>query len=54
MVASKLTPADRTIFTTAVAPHGMAIEQNSKLVDGTYLYTRKKDLIPLVKSAIRQ
>ncbi len=54
MVASELTPADRTIFTTAVAPHGIAIEQNFKLVDGTYLYTRKTDLIPLVKSAIRQ
>ena len=35
MVASELTSADRTIFTTAVAPHGIALEQNFKLVDGT-------------------
>ena len=54
MVASELTPADTNIFTTAVAPHGIALEQNLKLVDGTYPYTRKTDLIPLVKSAIRQ
>ena len=54
MVATELTPADRTIFTTAVAPHSIALEPNFKLVDGTYPYTRKKDLIPLVKSAIRQ
>lgn len=54
MVASELTPADRTIFTTAVAPHSIALEQNFKLVDGTYLYARKTDLIPLVESAITQ
>ena len=38
-VASELTSADRTIFSTAVAPHGIAMERNFKLVDGTYLYT---------------
>ena len=54
MVASELTSADRTIFTTAVAPHSIALEQNFKLVDGTYLYARKTDLIPLVESAITQ
>lgn len=54
MVASKLTSADRTIFRTAVAPHSIALEQNFKLVDGTYLYARKKDLIPLVEAALRQ
>jgi hypothetical protein len=54
MVASELTPADRTIFTTAVAPHSLALEQNFKLVDGTYLYARKTDLIRLVESAITQ
>lgn len=53
MVASELTPADRTIFSTAVAPHSLALEQSSKLVDGTYLYNRKKDLLPLVQAAIR-
>ncbi len=35
MVASELTPADRTIFTTAVAPQSIALEQNFKFVDGT-------------------
>ncbi len=54
MVASELTSADRTIFTTAVAPHSIALEQSFKLVDGTYLYARKTDLIPLVESAITQ
>lgn len=54
MVASELSSADRTIFRTAVAPHSIALEQNFKLVDGTYLYARKTDLIPLVESAITQ
>lgn len=53
MVASELTSADRTIFSTAVAPHGIALEQNFKLVDGTYLYSRKEDLVPLVEAAIQ-
>ena len=52
MVASELTSVDRTIFTTAVAPHSIALEQKFKLVDGTYIYARKTDLIPLVESAI--
>lgn len=54
MVASELTSADRTIFPTAVDPPSIALEQNFKLVDGTYLYARKSDLIPLVESAITQ
>lgn len=54
MVASELTPADRTIFSTAISPHSLAMEENSNLVDGTYLYSRKKDLVPLVQAAIRQ
>ena len=54
MVASELTSADRTIFTTAVAPQSIALEQNFKLVDGTYLYARKTDLIHLVESALTQ
>jgi len=54
MVASALTTADRTIFSTAIAPHSLAIEQSSNLVDGTYLYNRKQDLLPLVQSAIKQ
>lgn len=54
MVVTELSEADTTIFNTAVAPHGIALEQNFKLVDGTYLYTRKEDLVPLVKAAIEQ
>lgn len=54
MVASELTSADRTIFSTAVAPHGIVIEENLKLVDGTYLYNRKQDLMPLVEDALKQ
>ena len=54
MVASELTTADRTIFRTAIAPHSIALEQNSLLVDGTYLYNKKEDLVPLVEAAIQQ
>jgi hypothetical protein len=54
MVSSELSSADMTIFRTAVAPHSIALEQNFKLVDGTYLYTRKTDLIHLLESAILQ
>ncbi|MFP4121556.1 Cfr10I/Bse634I family restriction endonuclease [Coleofasciculus sp.] len=43
-----------TIFSTAIAPHGIAIEQDSRLVDGTYLYNCKLDLVPLVESAIQE
>lgn len=52
MVASELSSADRIIFNTAIAPHGIAIEQDSQLVDGTYLYNKKLDWLPLVESAI--
>lgn len=54
MVASELSSADRTIFSTAVAPHGIALKQNFHLVDGTYLYNRKADLVPLIQAAIQQ
>jgi hypothetical protein len=54
MVASELSDADQTIFSTAIAPHGIAIEQDSRLVDGTYLYNYKLDLVPLVESAIQE
>ncbi len=53
MVASDLSSADKTVFNTAIAPHGVALQQNFKLVDGTYLYSKKKDLIPLIEAAIR-
>lgn len=48
MVAGELTNADRIIFNSAVAPHGVALQQNYQLVDGTYPYTRKADLVPLI------
>lgn len=54
MVANQLTNADKAIFRQAIAPHGIALQQNFLLVDDTYLYSRKKDLIPLVKAAIQQ
>jgi Cfr10I/Bse634I restriction endonuclease len=53
MVVSDLTPADKTIFSKAIAPHGVALEQNFNLVDDTYYYTRKADLLPLVIAAIQ-
>lgn len=53
MVASELTLADKTIFSTAIAPHSIALEQKSLLVDGAYLYSRKEDLIPLIEAAIQ-
>jgi hypothetical protein len=53
MVVSELTPADKRIFSTAIAPHGVAVEENFHLVDGTYPYTRKADLVPLVAAAIK-
>lgn len=53
MVVSDLTPADKTIFSTAIAPHGVAMEENYKLVDATYTYTRKGDLLPLVQAAVK-
>ena len=54
MVASELSSADMTIFEKAVAPHSIALQQNFKLVDHTYLYTRKRDLVNLIESAIKQ
>jgi len=54
MVASELSDADKTIFSTAIAPHSIAIEQDSRLVDGTYSYDCKLDLVPLVESAIQE
>jgi len=54
MVASILTSADETIFSKAIAPHGIALGQNFKLVDGTYLYNKKEDLVSLIESAIKK
>ncbi|HBE21047.1 MAG TPA: deoxyribose-phosphate aldolase [Cyanobacteria bacterium UBA11149] len=54
MVVSELTTADITIFNTAIAPHGIALEQDFKLVDGTYKYNKKDDLVSLVEAAIHE
>ncbi|MFM2063475.1 MAG: hypothetical protein RLZZ507_3145 [Cyanobacteriota bacterium] len=54
MVVSDLTPADETIFSSAIAPHGVALEENFNLVDATYLYARKADLLSLVIEAIQK
>ncbi|MTJ49372.1 Cfr10I/Bse634I family restriction endonuclease [Dolichospermum sp. UHCC 0259] len=54
MVVSELTAADKTIFNSAIAPHGIALEENFQLVDATYLYARKADLLPLVIAAIEK
>lgn len=51
MISSELTSADRAIFSTAISPHGIALEKHLNLVDGAYLYTRKQDLVPLVEAA---
>jgi Cfr10I/Bse634I restriction endonuclease len=52
MVASELTPADRTIFDIAIAPHGIVLNEYIKLVDGTYPYSKKEDLVKLVEDCI--
>lgn len=54
MVVSDLTVADKTIFNSAISPHGIALEENFQLVDATYLYARKADLLPLVIAAIEK
>ncbi|CCQ54389.1 MAG: Cfr10I/Bse634I family restriction endonuclease [Crocosphaera sp.] len=52
MVSSELSSADNTIFETAIAPHGLVLGKNLKLVDGTYNFTQKEDLLKFVKEAI--
>lgn len=51
MVASDISNADITIFNTAISPHGVAIQQNVRLVDKTYPYTKKEDLVALINDA---
>lgn len=52
MVVSELTPADRGLFEQAIAPHGIAVGLESKLVDGLFSYERKSELLPLVQAAL--
>ena len=53
MVVSELSNADKIVFDSAVAPHGVALQQDLKLVDGTYLYSRKEDLVALIEAAVK-
>jgi hypothetical protein len=53
MVVSDLTEADKAIFDKVIAPHGVALQEDIKLVNATYSYSRKADLLPLVTAAIQ-
>ncbi|MBW4623552.1 MAG: Cfr10I/Bse634I family restriction endonuclease [Cyanosarcina radialis HA8281-LM2] len=50
MVSSKETSADTSLFDRITTPD--AHEHNYKLVDGSFVFLRKADLIPLVENAI--
>lgn len=49
MVVNDISNADTIIFSQAIAPHAIALEQNLKLVDGNFLYRNKSDLVPLIE-----
>lgn len=53
MVTSQLSPSDENIFSKVISPHGIALQQGIKLVDGTYTYNRKSDLVLLVNKALK-
>lgn len=50
MVASKVTSSDTSLFERITTPY--AYENSYKLVDGSFLFLRKADLIPLVEDAL--
>ena len=50
MVASKITGSDTSLFERITTPHAYA--NKYKLVDGSFLFLRKADLIPLVEDAL--
>lgn len=52
MVSSKETITDTLLFQKITTPD--AYESNYKLVDGSFVFLRKADLIPLVEDALRQ
>ena len=53
VVASRVSPADETLFSKAISPHGIVLgNKNLKLVDQTYTYNCKQDLVPLVKNSL--
>ncbi|MGK7926191.1 MAG: Cfr10I/Bse634I family restriction endonuclease [Spirulina sp.] len=52
MIVSDLPEGDRLLFARAISPHGIAVRQNIKLVDGAYLYNSKSDLQPLIFDAV--
>lgn len=49
MVVNEFSNTDTIIFSQAIAPHAIALEQNLKLVDGNFLYRTKADLMPLMQ-----
>ena len=51
MVASKETSADTHLFDRIVTPY--SYENHYNLVDGSFLFLRKADLIPLVEDALK-
>jgi hypothetical protein len=53
IVASVLSPTDSTIFSTAIAPHSIALEQNVKLIDDICQVTSKEDLVRLLEAALK-
>lgn len=52
VVASEVSSADTKLFNTIIAPHGIALGQYFKLVDATYIYSKKQDLVPLIQDVI--
>ena len=53
MVTSQLSLSDENIFNEVISPHGIALQQDIKLVDGTYTYNCKSDLSLLVYRALK-
>ena len=52
MVSSQLSPADLRLFGAIVPPHSLLLDIDLKLVDATYLYSYKSDLIPLMRDSL--
>lgn len=52
MVSGRETSSDTSLFERITTPD--AYENNYKLVDGSFIFLRKADLIPLVESAIQE
>ncbi|MCW6036719.1 Cfr10I/Bse634I family restriction endonuclease [Spirulina subsalsa FACHB-351] len=50
MVCSEITLSDHKMFQEAIAPHSIITQKEELLVDGTYTYNKKADLVRLVNS----